>query len=160
MSESMPAPATSARGVIEAVLAAFPELPSGPLEGGGWGIVLTGEVRHRVPVAVTLAGDSCVLRSFLLRGPRPGPGAAALHRVLLRKNAATRWVQHVLDSDDDVVLQARIPVGALTEATLQEALGEILTLGESAFEPLVHLAYPGVFPPLARGAAEPNIRSG
>jgi hypothetical protein len=27
-------------------------------------------------------------------------------------------------------------------------LAEILTLSESAFESLVHLAYPGVFPPL------------
>jgi hypothetical protein len=33
---------------------------------------------------------------------------------------------------------------------LEQTLAEILSVGESAFEALVHLAYPGVFTPLSR----------
>jgi hypothetical protein len=59
-------------------------------------------------------------------------------------------VHFALDSDDDVILVARLSTAALTPEELEAVLGEILVAGETSFEPLVHLAYPGVFPPLAR----------
>lgn len=142
--------AQAAGGIVEAVLRSLPELRSMRVGQRSWAIVLEGEVRHAIPVAIDVDRDACTLRSFLLRGPRRGDGAAALHRVLLRKNAGLVWLRLCLDGDDDVVVTARIPRAALTEATLQEALGEVLTVGETGFEALVHTAYPGVFPPLPR----------
>jgi hypothetical protein len=88
------------------------------------------------------------LTSFLLRGPRDPAAAAALHRVLLRKNTALLRTRLCLDEDDDVLLVARLPLRGLVADDLDEALGELLTVSESSFESLVHLAYPGVFQPL------------
>ncbi len=136
--------------VVEEVLAGLPEISAQRLGEASWGVVLSGEVRHAIPVSVELGSSACTLRSYLLRGPRPGPATAALHTVLLRKNRGTVWVKLCLDADDDVVIVARIPLAALSPVTLGEALGEILVIGETAFEALVHLGYPGVFPPLQR----------
>jgi hypothetical protein len=88
--------------------------------------------------------------SFLLRGPRPDRRGdpAALHRVLLRKNLSTRRLHLGLDRDDDVVLTGRLPTAGLSDEEVEAVLAEVLTVSESAFESLVHLAYPGVFPPL------------
>ena len=135
--------------VVSAYLAQNSELPSRQVGEGQWILVLSGEIRHSIPVAIELGTRSCALTSFLLRGPA-GPAAADLHRVLLRKNRDLLHVRLCLDGDDDVLLVARIPLRDLSEATLDAALGEMLTVGESGFEALVHLGYPGVFPPLRR----------
>ncbi len=87
-----------------------------------------------------------------MRAPRPPHGRPAeLHRLLLRRNASTRRLHFALDQDDDVILIARLPTAALSAVELEQTLAEILTVSESAFEPLVHLAYPGVFRPLESG---------
>ena len=119
-----------------------------PVGLGRWLVVLEGRVRHAIPVEVVVGTRMCTLRSFLVRGPRDPEAAAALHRVLLRKNGDLNRVRLCLDEDDDVVLVARLGLRGLTPDDLDEALGEVLTVAESSFEPLVHLAYPGVFAPL------------
>jgi len=111
--------------------------------------VVPGEVRHAIPVAIEVGQRTCTVSSFLMRGPRCG--SAALHHLLLRRNMGTNRVRFCLDSDDDVVLLARLPVEAVTEDQLEVVLGEVLTVSEGAFEALVHLGYPGVFQPLRRG---------
>ena len=88
-----------------------------------------------------------------MRGPRGG--AAALHEVLLRKNLGTSRVHFCLDGDGDVVLVARLPLAAAGAEELEAVLGEMLGLSEQSFEALVHLGYPGVFPPLRRPGAQP-----
>lgn len=135
--------------VVTGYLAQNPELPSRRVGDGQWIVVLSGEIRHSIPVAIEMGTRSCTLTSFLLRGPA-GPAAAGLHRVLLRKNRDLLRVRLCLDGDDDVLLVARLPLGDLSESTLDAALGEMLSVGESSFEALVHLGYPGVFPPLRR----------
>jgi hypothetical protein len=81
------------------------------------------------------------------RGARADPGA--LHRLLLRKNLATHRLHLALDRDDDVVLVGRLATAALSAEEVESVLAEVLTVSDGAFESLVHLAYPGVFPPLS-----------
>jgi hypothetical protein len=133
---------------VTAVLAAHPDLASKRVDEDRWLLILEGEVRHQIPVLVELGRRTCTLRSFLLRGPRRGAGR--LHEVLLRKNVATSRVHFALDSDGDVILIARLSMASTTAEELEDVLGEIHSLGESAFEALVHTGYPGVFPPLRR----------
>lgn len=137
----------SALGIVEAVLADHPDLPTRRLDARHWKLVLQGEVRFAIPVGIEVGPTTTTLSSFFLRGSRT---PAALHRLLLRKNASTRRVLFALDFDDDVVLVARLATASLTGDELEQTLAEILTVGESAFESLVHLAYPGVFPQLPR----------
>ena len=138
---------------VEAVLGAHPELDVRRLDRRRWLAILPGEIRQKIPVAIEVGRRDCTLSSFLLRGPRRD--AAALHRVLLRKNLATARVRFCLDEDDDVLLVARLPLAAVGETELEEVLGELYAVSEGAFEALVHIGYPGVFPPLRRGTAAP-----
>ncbi|HEV3124329.1 MAG TPA: type III secretion system chaperone [Candidatus Dormibacteraeota bacterium] len=138
----------AAEAALTALLADHSDLASRRLDEDRWLLVLEGEVRQRIPVLVELGRRTCTLSSFLLRGPRAG--AARLHEVLLRKNLATSRLRFALDGDGDVVLIARIALASTTVAELENVLGEIHSLGESGFEGLVHIGYPGVFPPLRR----------
>jgi len=141
-------PLAQAIAAVEAVLAEHPEVGARRLSDTLWLLVLSGEIRPAIPVTVRLGERTALVTSFLLRGPHGD--CAALHRVLLRKNAATTRVRFALDGDDDVILVARLSTAALTAEELEAVLGEIMVVSESSFEPLVHLGYPGVFPPLAR----------
>ena len=100
-----------------------------------------------IPVAIDVGPRTTTLSSFLLRGPladRSGD-PAALHRLLLRKNARLHRLTLALDHEDDVILLARLPTAGLSEEEVEATLAELLTVGDEAFEGLVHLAYPGVF---------------
>ena len=99
-------------------------------------------------MAIELGTRTCTLTSFLLRGPADPGSAAALHRLLLRKNRALSRTRLCLDDDGDVILVARLPSRSLSVEEIDDALGELLSVSESSFESLVHLAYPGVFQPL------------
>ena len=138
-----------ALATIEAVLADHPEVTTRRLDRHRWALVLPGRIRLAIPVAIEVATTTTTLTSFLLRGPRAPHGRPdQLHRLLLRRNLGTRRLHFALDGDDDVLLVARLPTAALSATELEQTLAEILSVSESAFEALVHLAYPGVFRPL------------
>jgi len=141
----------AAAAIVEKVLADHPEVAARRLDARHWMVHLAGQVRLAIPVAVAVAPHTTTLTSFFLRGPRPPYGRPAeLHARLLRRNAATRRVHFALDRDDDVLLVSRHPTAGLSYEELDQTLAEILTVSESAFEALVHLAYPGVFTPLSQ----------
>jgi hypothetical protein len=142
----------AAAATVERVLRDHPEIAARRLGATAWVLSLPGAVRLAIPVAVDVGTDTTTLSSFLLRGPRQDRSGdpAALHRVLLRKNLRTHRVHAALDHEDDVVLVARLPTAAVTDAEVETTLAELLTLGDEAFEGLVHAGYPGVFPPLRR----------
>jgi Putative bacterial sensory transduction regulator len=143
-------PVEAAAATIATVLADHPEVASRRLDATRWSVVLPGQVRLAIPVGISVAQHTTTLSSFVLRGPRPPHGRPAdLHLRLLRRNAHTRRVHFALDQDDDVVLVSRPATASLTYGELDQTLAEILAVSESAFEALVHLAYPGVFTPLA-----------
>jgi hypothetical protein len=141
----------AAADAIEKVLGDHPEVVGRRLAPSSWGLVLRGEVRLNIPVSIRVEARTTTISSFLLRGPRgPYGRPAELHRLLLRRNVSTRRLHFALDGDDDVVLVSRVPTAAVDADELEQILAEILSVGESAFEALVHLAYPGVFVPPAK----------
>ena len=146
-------PQQVAAAAVEAVLADHPEVRGRRLDPLRWVAVLPGEIRQAIPVGIEVGQRTCTLSCFLMRGPRSG--AAALHEVLLRKNLGTSRVHFCLDGDGDVVILARLPLAAVGAEELEAVLGELLGVSEQSFEPLVHLGYPGVFPPLRRRAGGP-----
>ena len=140
-------PLASSADAIRRLLTAVPELRGTQLSEHDWLVVLPGRVRRDISVHVHMGRAGAWLSSFLLRGPRSGTDAAALHHLLLRRNAGTRRVRMALDADDDVVVVGLVPAPVQAEE-LDAVLAEILTVTESAFEAFVHLGYPGVFGPL------------
>ena len=153
-------PRQAAAAAVEAVLRDHPEVPSRRLDETRWAVLLPGDVRQAIPVAIEVGDRSCTLTSFLMRGPRRG--AAELHRLLLRRNLGSARIRFCLDADDDVVLLARLPLAGTTVEELEAVLGELLSVGDQSFEALVHLGYPGVFPPLRwpGGGGGPGPRPG
>jgi len=103
-------------------------------------------VRQKLNIAVVLRPDRVSFYFFMVRGPREN--REDLYRLLLKKNLRTFAMKYALDVDGDVWLVAELPRRGFDAAELDRVLGVFYQEAESAFEPLVHLGYPGVFPPL------------
>ena len=116
-------------------------------DGNAWLVSMEGHVRQRVSVAVVLRRDRVSLYSFMVRAPRDNH--ADFYALLLRKNLRTFAMKYCLDADGDVWLMAEMPRNGFDAGELDRILGVFYQESEAAFEPLVHLGYPGVFPPLS-----------
>jgi hypothetical protein len=127
-------------------------------EENAWLITLEGQVRQRINIAAVLRPDRISFYFFMVRGPRQN--RQQLYRLLLRKNLRSFVMKYCLDADDDVWLVAELPRRGFAPAELDRVLGVFYQESEAAFEALVHLGYPGVFPPLSAlprdGARLPN----
>lgn len=132
---------------FEAILRAQEHAEVESLGEGSWLVSMPGEVRQRVNVATVLRADRVSFYFFMVRGPRDN--REALYRLLLRKNLRSFAMKYALDADGDVWLVAELPRSGFDGEELDRVLGVIYQEAESAFESLVHLGYPGVFPPLS-----------
>jgi len=116
-------------------------------EENAWLITLPGHVRQKINIAAALRPDRVSFYFFMVRAPREN--REDLYRLLLRKNLRTFALKYCLDADGDVWLVAELPRRGFDAEELDRVLGVFYQESESAFEALVHLGYPGVFPPLA-----------
>jgi hypothetical protein len=133
---------------FESLLSAHEHVEVQPLgQEGSWLLSMEGRVRQRVNVAVVLRPDRVSFYFFMVRAPRENQ--AQFYHLLLRKNLRTFAMKYCLDADGDVWLVAELPRSGFDAAELDRILGVFYQESESAFEPLVHLGYPGVFAPLA-----------
>jgi len=107
---------------------------------------MVGRVRQKLNIAVVRRPDRLSFYFFMVRGPRANH--EDLYRLLLRKNLRTFAMKYALDADGDVWLVAELPLSGFDGAELDRILGVFYQESESAFEALVHLGYPGVFPAL------------
>jgi hypothetical protein len=103
-------------------------------------------VRQKLNIAAVLRPDRVSFYFFMVRGPHQNH--EALYRLLLKKNLRTFAMKYALDADGDVWLVAELPRAGFDARELDRILGVFYQEAEAAFEPLVHLGYPGVFPPL------------
>jgi hypothetical protein len=120
-------------------------------EENSWLITMEGRVRQRVNVAVVLRADRVSFYLFMVRAPRENH--ADFYHLLLRKNMRTFAMKYCLDADSDVWLMAELPRNGFDAGELDRILGVFYQESESAFEALVHLGYPGVFPALSTMSA-------
>lgn len=118
-----------------------------PLEDGAWLVTMEGTVRQRINVATVLRADRVCFYLFMVRSPRENH--EAFYRAILRKNLRSFAMKYALDADGDVWLVAEMPRRGFDADELDRILGVFHQESESAFEALVHLGYPGVFPPLS-----------
>jgi hypothetical protein len=137
------------REEFESLLRAQEHVEVQPLgQESSWLVSMEGRVRQRVSVAVILRSDRVSFYFFMVRAPRENE--AQFYRLLLRKNLRSFAMKYCLDADGDVWLIAELPRSGFDGAELDRILGVFYQESESAFEALVHLGYPGVFPPLPR----------
>ncbi|MGL5859553.1 MAG: YbjN domain-containing protein [Angustibacter sp.] len=116
------------------------EIPAEP--GGRPGevvVILPGERKLRTTVSLLIGDHSLSASAFVIR--RPQQAADAVHQWLLRRNARLGGVAFALDQAGDVYLVARLPLAAVTAASLDALLGALLDAADRAFDPLLALGF-------------------
>jgi hypothetical protein len=141
------------RDEFEALLRSQEHATVEPLEDGAWLVSMEGHVRERINVATVLRADRVCFYFFMVRSPRQNH--ESFYRAILRKNLRSFAMKYALDADGDVWLVAEMPRNGFDADELDRILGVFHQESESAFEALVHLGYPGVFPPLSSTARGP-----
>ena len=73
--------------------------------------------------------------------PAPPARLDAVYRLCLKRNADRHRAWFALDSEDAVVIRARVPNGEVDADVLDAVLGEIYLLVETTFPQLAKLAF-------------------
>ena len=106
---------------------------------GEFVVQLPGEAKQRTTVSL-LVGDRAVSASaFVVR--RPDDNHAEFYRWILSRNSRLPGIAFALDRLGDVYLVGRLPLAAVTQATLDELLGAILTTSDGSFNELLALGF-------------------
>jgi hypothetical protein len=85
-------------------------------------------------------GDRALSASaFVVR--RPDENHAAFYRWLLTRNTRLPGVAFALDALGDVYLVGRLPLGGVSEDTLDELLGALLTASDGSFNDLLAIGF-------------------
>ena len=100
---------------------------------------LPGEHKLRTAVSLLVGDHSLSASAFVIR--RPDENADQVHRWLLRRNARLQGIAFAVDSDGDVFLVGRLPLGAVSADTLDALLGSLLETADSSFDPLLALGF-------------------
>ncbi|HEY8739378.1 MAG TPA: YbjN domain-containing protein [Candidatus Dormibacteraeota bacterium] len=138
---------------FEALLRSQEHVTVQSLDDGAWLVSMEGRIRQRINVATVLRPDRVSFYFFMVRSPRENH--QAFYRAILRKNLRLFAMKYALDADGDVWLVAELPRNGFDAGELDRILGVFYQESESAFEALVHLGYPGVFPPLSATPRNP-----
>lgn len=104
-----------------------------------WMTMLSGEWKRTIPVLFTI-GERSVRVTSLLAG-RPDENHGAVHELLLHRNQDMGWVHFALDDDGNVVLVGRVPHVAVSEAHLDELLGEVLAVSDATFNSVLRAGF-------------------
>ena len=102
-------------------------------------VQLPGEHKLRTTVSLLLGDHSLSVSAFVVR--HPDENEAGVHRWLLRRNARLRHVAFAVDGLGDVFLVGRVPLAGVTVAVLDDLMGEVLGVADSAFDELLALGF-------------------
>ena len=104
-----------------------------------WGVLVPTAIRGDLPVHVLAADRTLAMRAFFMRGP--DRRHLDVHRRLLRRNLGGYLWRFAIDDDGDVWLLAELPLRALGEGTIEQALGALSTLVDETYETAVRTGF-------------------
>ncbi len=136
-----------------------------PLEKTGErSYVVTLPGTHKLKTNVNLIAGDHALRAeaFVIR--QPDENREEFWAWLLRRNSKLHGVAFTIDANGDVYLTGRLPVAAVTEKTLDELLGSMLTAADESFDTLLELGFSSAIKRewkwrLSRGEPTENLRA-
>lgn len=102
-------------------------------------VTLPGEAKLRTTVSLLVGDRALGLSAFVVR--RPDENHAEFYRWLLARNTRLPGLAFSLDATGDVYLVARLPLEGVTEQTLDELLGAVLTASDGSFNDLLALGF-------------------
>jgi len=104
-----------------------------------WGVLVPTAIRGDLPVHVLAAERTLGMRAFFMRGP--DREHLEVYRRFLRRNLGGYLWRFALDDDGDVYLLAEVPLRALEQATVEQALGALSTLVDESYETAVRTGF-------------------
>jgi Putative bacterial sensory transduction regulator len=108
----------------------------GPRE---WVVQVPSDKRGAVAVALSAGERTLSLRAFVMRGP--DRAHEAVYRRMLQKSMASVPWAFALDGAGDVFLVARMLLGELSAAFLDQLLGALASVVDETYESLVRTGF-------------------
>jgi hypothetical protein len=108
-----------------------------------WYVRLRGEEKEFTTVWLTLGQRTLRYETYVL--PAPEENAAALYEHLLRRNEKLVGAHFSIGIEDAVFLRGELPVGTLSEAELDRAIGTLYATVEQCFQSLLRIAFASRF---------------
>ncbi len=132
------------RELLEHRIERWVEDPEGSVEyaelvEGRWATRMRQEVRDATTVWWELGQRTLRAEAYVL--PSPARRVSEVYRICLLRNASSFRVAFALDREEAIVLRSRVAVEHLTDAVLDQILGEMYELVEVTFPLLVRIAF-------------------
>ena len=108
-----------------------------------WYVRLRGEDKEFTTVWLTLGQRTLRYETYVL--PAPEENAAELYEHLLRRNEKLVGAHFSIGIEDAVFLRGELPVGSLSEAELDRAIGTLYATVEQCFQSLLRVAFASRF---------------
>jgi hypothetical protein len=126
-----------------AVVRGWVDAHDGPTEqrDDQWFVMLAGEHKRTVGVAISIGDHTLTVQSFFMRAP--DEDAAAVYELLLRRNLRSYTVRFALHPDGDVLLVGVLPLAAVTDDELDRMLGQLLRVADETFDEALRLGFAG-----------------
>jgi hypothetical protein len=129
---------TSAADVVRAALREAGVTYAEPREGT-FDVELPGEHKLRTPCTLRVGEHTVQVHAFVAR--RPDEHAHRVHRWLLERNAKLPGIAFAVDRAGDIYLVGRLPLAAVSAASVDAVLGAVLATVESSFDPILELGF-------------------
>jgi hypothetical protein len=100
---------------------------------------LPGEHKLRTTVSLLVGDRALSASAFVVR--RPDENHAEFYKWLLTRNTRLPGIAFSVDKAGDVYLVGRLPLAGVTEDTLDELLGAILTASDGSFNDLLAIGF-------------------
>jgi hypothetical protein len=102
-------------------------------------VQLPGEAKQSTTVSLIVGDRALSASAFVVR--KPDENHEQFYRWLLTRNARLRGIAFALDRLGDVFLVGRLPLEGVTEDTVDQLLGGLLTVSDSSFNDLLALGF-------------------
>lgn len=132
-------PRAAADAVVRAWCAASDVEMQPGARPGEYVVTLPGEAKLHTTVSLLVGDRALSASAFVVR--RPDENHAAFYRWLLTRNTRLPGVAFALDGLGDVYLVGRLPLAGVTEDTLDELLGALLTASDGSFNDLLAIGF-------------------
>lgn len=102
-------------------------------------VTLPGTKKRTITCSLSIGDYSLVVNAFVMRAPDENEGA--VYKYLLEQNSRTYGVHFSLNSQGDIFLVGRLPLGAVNPAEVDRLLGAVMEFSESHFDQLLELGF-------------------
>jgi len=106
---------------------------------GVFTFALPGERKQQTPVRLDIGPHALGVHAFVCR--RPDEEFERVYRWLLERNMRMYAVAFGLDHHGDIYLDARLPLGAVTDEELDRLLGSVLANADESFNAILELGF-------------------